>query len=749
MKKKKLPLQPDTDLVLQLLGAHKRPLRTEAILSISGLPQSSRKKLDKLLRQLQENGQINALPGGFWALAQKSTCVLGEFAGSANGSGRVKVIDPPNYPHREIFISPYQTNGAWHKDIVRAAILPGTAGSKGKILEIVERNLKEIPAVFKGRQKKNLLFKPADGRINAIFKVHEKTLSPDQIHPGDVAILKPEREIASGEWQAALVRVVGPLNQIAAQESIVKISQQVPGRFPDLAMSQAADLPSKPNEADFKGREDWRNLPFVTIDGADARDFDDAIHVEKTDDGWILRVAIADVSHYVRPDDREGSLDAEALARGNSWYFPRSVEPMLPKALSNGLCSLRPNEDRLAMMVEMPIDKNGKPGKPRFAEIIMRSAARLIYDDVARLFNGDQNTPIQKEIVPMLRDAHALYKALAKMRRDRGTLDFFLPEPTYEFDESGKLIKMGQRERNDAHMLIEEFMIAANEAVASWLESQKQPFLYRVHPLPEPEKIARLYDTLDQIAPECLPPGLNRNDEPGPAIIQQILAKASGTPQEYVVNKLCLRSMTQARYQPQNSRHFGLASNSYCHFTSPIRRYADLLTHRALKKQLGKSKDETPNVEELIPIGEQLNGLERRAVDCEREIARRLGCIYLNGREGEIFEGTISGVTDFGLFVEFDGIPAEGLIRTEELGNDWFKFDAGTQTLVGEASGQIWRLGQPVKVKLLDVDLEKQELRLATIRKQKSESSKGKPRKDARQRRLPKWGGDRRNKRSH
>lgn len=735
MRKKKPVSAPDAESLLQLLGSHARPLRLDAILALSGQPHSSRKKIEKLLRQLQQSGQISQLPGGFWGPRHDSTVVTGEYSGTPNGSGRLKVTDPPDYPHKEIYISPYQAGSAWHKDIVRALILPGTSGGKGKVLEVVERGLKEVPAVFSGKQKKALIFKPADSRVKATFKVGTQGDLTVELKPGDLAILKPLRELSETKWQAEIARIEGPLNRIAAQESIVKLNQQVPGDFPALALEQAAALPNAPSAVDMEGREDWRHLPFVTIDGADARDFDDAIHVEKTESGWILRVAIADVSHYVRPDSRKGSLDAEALARGNSWYFPRSVEPMLPKALSNGLCSLKPDEDRLAMMVEMPFDKNGRPGKPRFAEIVMRSNARLVYDDVAAFFNGDKNALARPQTAAMLEEAHALYKTLAKMRRERGTLDFFLPDPVYKFSEEGKLEKIGERERNDAHMLIEEFMIAANEAVAGWLGEQKQDFLYRVHPRPEPEKLERLYETLGQIAPESLPPGLKKVEEPGPGAIQEILTRSMDTPQEYVVNRLCLRSMAQARYQPQNIGHFGLASKSYCHFTSPIRRYADLLTHRALKKKLGASKLPCPDKDELVAIGEQLNGLERRAVECEREIAKRLACIYLEGREGEIFKGVISGVTDFGLFVEFEGIPAEGLIRVEDLGNDWYKFDAPSQTLTGGFGGQVWQLGQPVEVKLLAVDLEKQELKLAPVRKprlpaKKSRASRKPARRD-------------------
>lgn len=725
MKKKKNrdSAAPDEAAVLELFANRERPLRPEGILDLLDFPASAGKKLEKLLRSLAARGRLKRMPGGFWAIPENSLVVSGEFNALAGGAGRVRVSEPADYARREIFISPLQTGGAWHKDKVRAAILPHSRGYKGKILEIVERTQTEIPAVFESRQKKYLRFRAADGRLPLKLLVPAKSVDPDLISPGDLALLKPDRQTSANEWRAELARVFGPAGLISAQESIVKLSQKVPGPFPPLAMEQAEALPPEPQEADLEGRENWRALPFVTIDGADARDFDDAIHVEKNGDGWILRVAIADVSHYARPDKTPGSLDAEALARGNSWYFPRSVEPMLPEALSNGLCSLKPDRDRLAVLAEMPFDKNGEPEKPRFAAIVMRSAARLTYPQAERFFKGDKSAAPAETLWPMLEAAYELYKVLARRRRERGTLNFFLPEASYEFDEAGALVKMGEIENEDSRRLIEEFMIAANEAVANYLGSLKKDFLYRVHPGPEQEKLARLYETLKLTALERLPGNLYVDGAPNPDALREILAKVAGSPEEYAVNRLCLRSMAQARYQPQNIGHFGLASPAYCHFTSPIRRYADLLVHRVLKNCLGQ-KEDVPDREELARIGDHLNDLERRAAECEREMAKRLACIYLQGKEGQIFKGAVSGAAEFGLFVEFADFPAEGLIRVEELGNDWFRLDAPTQTLIGMRGGRIWRLGQPVSAKLLSVDLEKQEIRLAPVEKTKLKIAK-------------------------
>ncbi len=573
--------------------------------------------------------------------------------------------------------------------------------------DAIKRVQREIPAILIGKKRKVLVFRAADGKLDARFQADR---SKEKTEIGDLALLKPGKRINRSVWLARVVAWLGPADRVAAQEAIVKHTRQAPGAFPKPALEQANALAEKPVE--IAGREDLRDLNFVTIDGPDARDFDDAIQVETVPGGFVLRVAIADVSHYVLPDEQPASLDMEARARGNSWYFPASVEPMLPKILSNGLCSLRPDEDRLAMLVEMPFTKSGDPLAPRFAAIVMRSAGRLIYGDVAKFFNGDQNAVARADLREMLGDARALYEMLARKRRERGSLDFQMPEAAYEFDRDGRLLAMRQADVTDANRLIEEFMIAANEAVAGFLAAKGAAFLYRVHPAPEPEKLESLFETLKNIAPEVLPPESLRAGALAPADIQKILVKAAGTNAEYSVNRLCLRSMGQARCQPQNIGHFGLASAAYCHFTSPIRRYADLLTHRALKACIGAAQEKLPDADELARICDELNALERRAVECERDMARRMACLALMGREGEVFSGTVSGVADFGVFVELDDLPAEGLMRARELGNEWFELDQARQRLMGQAGGRVWRLGQPVKCVLAGVNPAKQAIAL-------------------------------------
>lgn len=698
---------PDQSRLLEILQTKSQALRLDAILKIGNFSRSCKHQILEYLNLLAEEGRLVHLAGGGWITPDKIKTLTGTFQSTAQGAGIVKPDDPDA---AEFPVHSLHAHGAWNGDKVRA-LAPGKINKNGRILEILERSQKEVMARVEKVLKDNLVCLPSDRKLDVSFSVSCEKAKDfcRSLKPDDMVVLKPLKKTEANVWKAEIIKVLGAANNIGVQEAIVKSSHQVPSEFPEYALEQARKFAD--DKIDVAGREDLRNVPFVTIDGKDAKDFDDAVYVEKQGDEWLLMVAIADVSHYVKTDQRSDSLDSEALRRGNSWYFPTSVEPMLPKELSNGLCSLRPNEDRYALVAEMRLSGSGKPLSSRFFTAVINSHGRLVYDDVAAFFEGKEPSQFSKPVSKMLRDAHELYKILKKEREERGTLDFDLPEPAYTFNENGELAEMKVAERNDAHRMIEEFMICANEAVSRQLEAAKIPLLFRVHPVPEQAKIEELSSTLNNAGLESA--RIIKKDVPvTPANLQMILKKAAGTPQEYLVNKLCLRSMQQARYQPDNVGHFGLASDSYCHFTSPIRRYADLLVHRALKTYLGSKEHSVPDREKLTEIGNQLNNLERSAVECERDIARRLGCFALKKHEGETMQGTISGVTDFGAFVEFRDIPADGLIRMSDLGNDWFEFDAKNQVLRGNRTGQTWKLGQPVNVKVASVNTDRQEIRL-------------------------------------
>ncbi len=725
---------PSREELLDALAAQSRPMRVGGILRIMGLARRAKGDLEAMLTTLAEQGRLLRLRGGLWTRPEALKHIVGRFSSLRDGGGFVTPMRPVNEGEnnrdsrleftgaRDVYIPTAQTGEAWHQDIVRVALSPGASrgpSPEGRIIEVVERGLAEIPAHAAHRTGNTLFCRPADARLNVNFSV-ELAAGDTPPQPGTLVLLAPQQRLASDLWTARIVGDYGREDDVAVQEELVKLNHEVPRDFPAGVLAEAQQLPAGPTPEDMHNREDVRHLPLVTIDGADARDFDDAVQVEdRPGGGWLLRVAIADVSHYVRPrgSGSTGALDAEALARGNSWYFPKSVEPMLPEVLSNGLCSLRPDVDRLAMLAEIPFTAQGKPGKPRFAQVVMRSAARLTYDQVkACMLDNDaaalatlRENPRGEEVITMLQRAFALYAALRDARRQRGSLDFDLPEADSRLDEAGRVVWMGHRMRHDAHRLIEEFMIAANEAVARHLRDVGMPFLYRVHPLPDPERLESLFDTLAGVGMQDLPP------RPDAAAMQGILARVQGTDQEFLVNRLCLRAMPQARYQPFNEGHFGLASQAYCHFTSPIRRYADLLTHRALKTALGIGVGALPAGQKLLRIGDQINRRERAAMACEREMDRRMGCLALLPRVGEHFKGMVAGVTDFGIFVELANMPVEGMIRIDDLGDDWYDFDPHTMSLVGQRSGVMWRMGQSLEVALAEVNLGRLEIRLMPL----------------------------------
>lgn len=735
---------PSHEELLKTLAAQNRPMRLDGLMRVLGLARREKKELEAALDDLARQGKALRLHGGLWTRPENLKSITGRFSALREGAGFVTPMrhaddeDPSGSRWqfaggKDIYIPSAQSGGAWHQDLVRVALSPGAQrgpSPEGRIMEVVERGLKEVPAHVVHRHGNSLFCRPADSRLPASFNV-ELPAGTEPPAQGTLVLLAPLKPLASDLWSATLLGNYGREDDVAVQEELVKLNHEVPRDFPAGVLAEAQALPGEPGEADFKGRRDVRDLALVTIDGADARDFDDAIHVEEQpgSKGWILRVAIADVSHYVRPRGRggQGALDAEALSRGNSWYFPRSVEPMLPEVLSNGLCSLRPHVNRLAVLAEIPFTAKGKPGKPHFSQAVMRSAARLTYDQVKACLLDKDETALAalrteergEEVLAMLGKAFALYAVLRDVRRQRGTLDFDLPEAQSRLDDLGRVVWLGHRERNDAHRLIEEFMIAANEAVARHLRDADIPFLYRVHPDPDPERLESLFDTLAATGIENLPP------KPSPAAMQGILAAAQGTPQEFLVNRLCLRAMPQARYMPFNEGHFGLASTAYCHFTSPIRRYADLLTHRALKMSLGLDSGPLPAGEKLLRIGDQINRRERAAMACEREMDRRLGCLALLPRVGEHFSGIVAGVTDFGIFVELEAMPVEGMIRVEDLGDDWYDFDARIMSLVGQRSGVQWRMGQKLEVALSEVHLGRLEIRLVPLELPKGIGGRG------------------------
>ena len=453
-------------------------------------------------------------------------------------------------------------------------------------------------------------------------------------------------------------------------------------------MAQAQAQPDEVLEQDLSGRKDLRNLPFVTIDGETAKDFDDAVFARRDGKGWRLWVAIADVSHYVRQGD---ALDRDARERGTSVYFPRRVIPMLPEKLSNGLCSLNPNVERLAMVCEMAITQHGEVARYEFYPAVFRSKARLTYTEVWQKLSSGR----PPEHLQVLYD---LFKALHEERNRRGAIDFDTTETRMIFDARGKIEKIVREARNDAHRIIEECMLAANVCAGNFLAERKQPVLYRIHDVPAADKVAALREFLAELGLQ-LPGG----EVPRPKDYAKLIERIRKRPDFTLLQTILLRSLKQAVYSPSNVGHFGLAFDAYVHFTSPIRRYPDLLVHRAIKAALAGKKYVEDDWEAL---GRHSSETERRADDASRDVENWLKCYYMRDHVGGTFSGSITGVVAFGLFVTLDDYFVDGLVHISELGRDYFQFDAARHMLLGERTGKRYRLADRMTVKLVRVDLD-------------------------------------------
>ena len=575
----------------------------------------------------------------------------------------------------------------------------------GEIVEVLERANRRIV----GRLRE---VRGARGQVGVLFLVPEDRRMPvDILIPADQAGRARPGEVATVELVAQpskhaqpIGRVVEVLGNYADPGMEIEIALRkfdLPNEFSKKAMALARAMPDEVRADDVKGRRDLRGLPFVTIDGETAKDFDDAVHAVREpggkNAGFRLRVAIADVSHYVKHGD---ALDADARERGTSVYFPRRVIPMLPEKISNGLCSLNPDVDRLAMVCEMAITPAGKVARYEFYPAVFRSHARLTYTIVwERISKGKANKDLQT--------LYEVYKALSQERNRRGAIDFESVETKMEFDARGKILRIVPEPRNEAHRLIEECMLAANVCAGDFLSSRGHPVLYRVHDVPAPEKVSALRDFLAELG-MVLPGG----EKPKPKDYAQLLQKIRPRPDHGLLQTILLRSMKQAIYTPDNLGHFGLAFDAYVHFTSPIRRYPDLLVHRAIKAALANHRYEGVDWEEL---GRHCSETERRADDASRDVESWLKCFYMQDHVGEVFEGTVTGVTAFGLFVMLDQYYVDGLLHISELGRDYYRFEPTRHMLLGERTGKRYRLADRIKVKLVRVDLETRKIDLVPV----------------------------------
>ena len=687
---------PSRELVLQLLSDQGIPLSVEQVYTFLDIGFEEQENFNKRLNAMEREGQIMRNRKGALCLADKIHAISGTVQGHPDGFGFLVPDDKTKHPD-DLFLGPREMAQVMHGDraMVRMSGLDRKGRPEGKIVEVLERSTKTLVGrVIQGQGV--TIVAAEDKRIN------QDILIPYHLDmgakPGQVVMVELTAQPSSGAHpMGKVVQILGNYADSGMEIEIALRKHKLPHEFTPAAIHQAQSIPKLVQAADYKGRIDCRELPLITIDGETARDFDDAVYVEKAGAGWRLVVAIADVSFYVKPDD---ALDKEAFERGNSVYFPRRVIPMLPEALSNGLCSLNPDVERLCMICDMRIDASGIVNSYKFYPSVMRSKARMTYTKVAEMLDSPQGETAQEyaQIMPHVQNLYSLFKLMLNQREKRGAIEFESTETQMIFDDNGKIDKIVPVKRNDAHKLIEECMLAANVCAADFLCKNEQTALYRIHEGPTPEKLEALRTFMAEVGF-----GVTGGDKPHAKDYGKLMNQIKTRPDAQLLQTVLLRSMQQAVYSPDNVGHFGLAYEAYAHFTSPIRRYPDLLIHRAIKAVVNGEKYKAKDWNNL---GVHCSMTERRADDATRDVNNWLKCYYMQDKIGEVFEGTIAGVTAFGVFVALDGVYVEGLVHVTELGNDYFNFDKARHEMLGERTGVRFRLGDRLTVKVARVDLE-------------------------------------------
>ena len=705
---------------------------------------------------IKKNTEINGAP----ASAELMGEVEGTVHGHRDGHGFISRADG----QPDLYLSQQEMRAVLHLDKVKARIVryDRKGRPEGRVTEIIER--RKSPIIGRLLNESGIwLVAPEDKRYGQDILVPKNAIA-DATAGQIVAIELTEQPSMYSQPVGRVTEVLGEIDDPGMEIEIAVRKYEVPHRFSPATLAQAADLPDKVRPVDSKNRIDLTDVALVTIDGEDARDFDDAVYCEpvfagsklgkgasksKVPDGWRLVVAIADVSHYVKPGD---PIDNDAYERATSVYFPRRVIPMLPEKLSNGLCSLNPNQNRLAMVCDMLVTGDGEVSAYQFFPAVICSHARFSYTEVAAILANTRGPEAQrrKERVENLLNLHDVYRALLKVRAKRGAVDFETTETQIISDDNGRIEKIIPRTRNEAHKLIEEAMLAANVCAADFIAVNKHPSLYRVHEGPTPEKKTLLQNYL-----RALGLGLSVSDDPKPAEFQAIAAATKDRPDAMQIHTMLLRSMQQAVYTGTNNGHFGLAYEAYTHFTSPIRRYPDLLVHRVIKALLlnkryllskamvdaapkarlsaKSSKARKPGTDVRLSAEDEIwdvagahcSANERRADEASRDVEAWLKCRYMREHLGEEYGGAVSSVTSFGLFVQLDGLYVEGLVHITELGGEYYRFDEVRQELRGERSGVKYGVGARVRVQVSRVDLDSRKIDFRLVHEGQTEPPPG------------------------
>lgn len=693
---------PSREYILQTLAEQGVPVSFDRLCELLDIAAHEREAFQRRLGAMARDAQLLQNRRNDWLIPDKADLLRGRVQGHPDGFGFL--VRDDGGP--DVFLPEKEMNKVLHGDHVIARIvgIDRKGRPEGKIVEVTERANQRV--VGRVHEEHGVFYVVAENRrisqdilIAPPEKGDRKALRPK---PGQVVMIEiVEQPTKERQPIGRVTEILGNYADPGMEIEIALRKHELPFEFSKQALSEAKKLPDTVRKSDWKGREDLTQLPLVTIDGETAKDFDDAVYCERQGKGFRLVVAIADVSHYVQ----DGSaLDAEARARGNSVYFPRRVIPMLPEKLSNGLCSLNPQVERLCMVCDMAISPTGAIKHYRFYPAVMFSHARLTYTEVAAALYDKDKTARQKigALLPQLEALDALYRVLQKARTKRGAIDFETLETLMIFDDHGKILRIEPYERNDAHRIIEECMLAANVCASEFLKAHDHPALYRIHEGPTPERLEKLREFLATFGLH-----LGGGDEPHAKDYARLLDRIKDRPDKQLLQTVMLRSLKQAIYSPENVGHFGLAYESYTHFTSPIRRYPDLLIHRAIKAVLAGRRYDSIDWE---AVGLACSATERRADEATRDVESWLKCWYMQDKIGEVFTGSISAVVPFGIFVALDTVFVEGLVHVSDLGRDYFHFDEKQHAMIGERTGVRYRLADRVRVQLVRVDLDQNKI---------------------------------------
>jgi ribonuclease R len=700
-----------------------KPLTLNELMREFEIESSMKKELLKILNELESEGNIIFTRSQRYGIPEKMNLVTGILDGNQKGFAFLR---PDDKEMKDIFISPVDMNGAMHGDRVIVRPMKATEEVKspeGKVIRIIERANEYVIGTFQ-KSKHFGFVVPDDKRISFdIFIPREEFNGANTNEKVNVKITEWPDKRKNPEGK--IVEIVGDIEDTLTHIEAVLLNKKVRQVFPEDVIKEAIRVSAEGiHEQEYKRRTDLRDLPIITIDGEDAKDLDDAVYVEKINDNeYKLGVHIADVTHYVKEDRK---LDTEALKRATSIYLVDRVIPMLPKELSNGVCSLNPNEDKLTLSCEMIINGKGNVVDYKIFESIIRNHYRMTYTDVSDILENDNQELIEKykEIVPMIKVMEELSLLLRKKREVRGAIDFDFPETKIIYDETGKAIDVTKYERRVSNKIIEEFMLVCNETVAEHYYWLNMPFVYRIHEDPDEAKMFEFNTMIHNLGYSLK----GVNNEVHPRELQQLLIKIKGTKEESLINNMMLRSLRKAIYSSSGTEHFGLAAQYYCHFTSPIRRYPDLQIHRIIKGQLnGKFSEEDYHklAERTAAVAEQSSKMERIADEIERDCDKIKIAEYMSDKIGNEYDGVISGVTSFGVFVELEN-SVEGLVHISNMVDDFYIFNDEKRELYGKTSAKVYKIGDKVKIRVETVSIARAEIDFVLIDEFSNKESKDK-----------------------